>query len=66
MIQCIGQKERGRRCTNESETPNDTRWPDVFLCPTCANQPARKGSTNSNGIVQERPTKVNYIVNFHK
>jgi hypothetical protein len=67
---CIGQKERGKRCQNVltierlanapdadniAPNPEHPTWP--YLCPTCANQPARKGSTNSNGIVQERPKK---------
>jgi hypothetical protein len=55
MIQCIGITENGQRCTATSEKPSHPRWPDIYLCPQCANQPPRKGSRNSAGIVLERP-----------
>jgi hypothetical protein len=63
LFRCIGQKERGRRCENEFQptlsgpvpNPEHPTWP--YLCPQCANEPPRKGSTNTCGIVQERPNK---------
>ena len=53
MLQCIGNKairehadERPAlvRCKNTSETPNNPKWPDVYLCPDCANAPAKGAS----------------------
>ena len=67
-FQCVGQKEGGKRCQtvlyierlksapdadNIVPYPEHPTWP--YLCSSCANEPPRKGSTNSNGIVQERP-----------
>ena len=56
---CIGKKENGKVCgaisPDSPPYPEHPTWP--YLCPSCASQPTRKGSTNSNGIVQERPKK---------
>ena len=55
---CIGKQENGKQCPAfvlDMPYPEHPTWP--YLCPSCANQPARKGSTNSNGIVQEKPKK---------
>jgi hypothetical protein len=56
IYQCIGIDESGARCTsivNVAPFPDHPTWP--FLCSQCANQPPRKGSRNSLGIVLERP-----------
>ena len=40
MLNCIGKKKQGSQfisCTNTSETPNDARWPETYLCNDCAN-----------------------------
>jgi hypothetical protein len=59
MKQCIGKRD-GVRCSNQGE-PVKPEWD--FLCSECANEPARKGSRNSSGIVMERPVWGNYIDN---
>lgn len=57
IYQCVGKKVDGVRCNavidlDKPPNPEHPTWP--WLCSDCANAPARKGSRNSNGIVQER------------
>lgn len=51
---CIGIRN-GKKCTAVS--PNDPPYPDhpnwPFLCVSCANEPARRGSRNSTGFYIE-------------
>lgn len=53
---CIGKKSDGAQCDQVSPTdppnPQHPSWP--YLCPKCANEPARRGSRNTVGIVQEK------------
>ena len=41
MLRCIGQSKDNHgeitQCSNTSETPTNPKWPDVFLCRSCAN-----------------------------
>lgn len=57
MNQCIGIKASGSKCTAVASTdppfPEHPSWP--YLCSDCANEPARTGSRNTRGIVEERP-----------
>lgn len=52
---CIGKKSDGSQCDKVASTdpPNEAHpnWP--YLCPQCANEPARRASRNTQGIVQE-------------
>ena len=62
---CVGMKSDGTPCTRvhtvqgPDSVPDDElvpyyghpSWP--FLCPTCANSPARNASRNTRGIVEE-------------
>jgi hypothetical protein len=58
QARCIGKRGVGR-CTNISPNyphlppyPEHPTWP--YLCSDCANEPARKGSYNTRGIVEEK------------
>lgn len=40
-LQCIGKSKDSHgvvtQCGHTSDTPYDSRWPDVYLCQSCAN-----------------------------
>ena len=39
-LQCIGKSKDSHgkmtQCGHTSDTPNDSRWPTTFLCPSCS------------------------------
>lgn len=39
-LQCIGKSRDSHgvvtQCGHTSDTPNDSRWPTIFLCPSCS------------------------------
>jgi hypothetical protein len=39
-LQCIGKSRDSHgvvtQCGHTSDTPNDSRWPDIFLCQSCS------------------------------
>lgn len=54
--QCIGRKLDGTQCSQVSPInppyPLHPKWP--YLCPECANAPARGASRNTRGICEDK------------
>lgn len=55
MLHCIGKRYKGHnlvQCQNISETPNDARFPLIYLCSDCANSNTPR---HPRGIVLDLP-----------
>ena len=52
-LQCVGKTASGSRCQNQSLMPNSPKWPEIYLCSVCANEPPRNSRRNSKGIVEQ-------------